>query len=89
LGQANTHILSVEGEMRLNQEPEFYVDGKPAKVVYDNDGQTKVTLIGKWFFMTPEEVGEEFRQRVESGDPRCSRINDLILDMHEKRTCAG
>ncbi|CAI8876017.1 AbrB/MazE/SpoVT family DNA-binding domain-containing protein [Brevibacillus sp. IT-7CA2] len=86
--QADVHTL-YQGGMSMNHAPEFYVDGQPAKVVYDNNGQTKVTLVGRWFFMTPEEVGEEFCQRVEDGDLRCCRINDLIHDMYEKRTSAG
>ncbi len=86
--QAVPHTL-YQGGIVMIQAPEFYVDGQPAKVVYDNDGQTKITLVGKWFFMTPEEVSEDFNQRVEDGDVRCCRINDLILAMNEKRTSAG
>jgi hypothetical protein len=57
---------------------------KPQKVVYLNGGQTKVTLIGKWFHMTGEEIREDYERRLEAGDPFAQNINNVLCEVIEK-----
>ncbi|HHY66652.1 MAG TPA: hypothetical protein GX517_05555 [Alicyclobacillus sp.] len=56
---------------------------KPQSVVYLNGGQTKVTLIGRWFHMTQNEIEAEFRRRLQEGDPQAVHINTVLCDIIE------
>lgn len=79
-GQAQAHTHVSRGDERMeNME-------KPRKVEYMNDGQTKVTLIGRWFFMTPEEIKAEYLAGVQREDPFYTRIHDAIADVLLKKS---
>lgn len=72
--QAAAHNHKYKGEMSV----------KPSKVVYMNDGQTKITLIGNWFFMSGEEISKDYEDRLKSGDPVARGINNTLLCILEK-----
>jgi len=76
-GQAQAHTHVSRGDERME---------KPSKVVYMNDGQTKVTLIGRWFFMEPEEIQAEYLAGVQREDPFYTRIHDAIADVFLKKS---
>lgn len=53
-------------------------------ILYLNDGQTKVTLIGKWFHMTPEEISQDFQARLNLGDTHCTNIHNVLCEVLDK-----
>ncbi len=67
--QAPTHKYVNKGALGME---------KPRKTVFMNDNQTKVTLIGKWFFMTPDEIKNDYESRLENGDPLIQNINSVL-----------
>lgn len=75
-GQALAHKLST-GEGMSSMD-------KPRKTVYTNNGQTKITLIGKWFTMTPEEIEQDYEERLAAGDPLMRNINNTLCEVQER-----
>ncbi|KIL37963.1 hypothetical protein SD70_29715 [Gordoniibacillus kamchatkensis] len=70
---ARAHIHSIRGDERVTE--------KPSKTVIAHNGQTKVTLIGNWFFMDAAEIEREYMAGLAAGDPFFRNINNVLCSI--------
>ncbi len=49
-----------------------------------NDGQTKVTIRGRWAALSPSEIGDEFSNGIKSNNEYCMAIQSAMVEAVEQ-----